>query len=76
MSPKVSDLTVEELLKLLRQEMRDLVLEAVREVITDIEARPETGKRPPLDIPVLDVGPWPEGLELISREEMYGDDGR
>jgi hypothetical protein len=27
------------------------------------------------DFPVIDVGPWPEGLSL-RREEMYGDDGR
>lgn len=32
-------------------------------------------ERPPLDLPVDDLGPWPEGLTL-SREEMYGDDGR
>ena len=25
--------------------------------------------------PVIDVGPWPEGLSL-RREDMYGDDGR
>ncbi len=28
-----------------------------------------------LDFPVDDLGPWPEGLSL-SREDMYGDDGR
>jgi hypothetical protein len=27
------------------------------------------------DFPVIDVGPWPEGLSL-RREDMYGDDGR
>jgi hypothetical protein len=27
------------------------------------------------DIPVVDVGPWPEGLSL-RREDMYGDDER
>jgi hypothetical protein len=27
------------------------------------------------DFPIIDVGPWPEGLSL-RREEMYGDDGR
>ncbi len=26
-------------------------------------------------LPVLDLGPWPKGLSL-SREVMYGDDGR
>ena len=29
----------------------------------------------PLDFPVDDLGPWPEGLSL-HRENMYGDDGR
>ncbi len=29
----------------------------------------------PLDFPVDDLGPWPEGLSL-RREDMYGDDGR
>jgi len=28
-----------------------------------------------LDFPVDDLGIWPEGLSL-SREDMYGDDGR
>ncbi len=27
------------------------------------------------DFPVIDVGPWTEGLSL-RREDMYGDDGR
>ena len=27
------------------------------------------------DIPIIDVGPWPENLSL-RREEMYGDDQR
>lgn len=29
----------------------------------------------PLNFPVDDLGPWPEGLSL-RREDMYGDDGR
>jgi hypothetical protein len=32
----------------------------------------------PFDIdalPLLDLGPWPDGLAL-RREDMYGDDGR
>jgi hypothetical protein len=27
------------------------------------------------DFPVIDVGPWSEGLSM-RREDMYGDDGR
>ncbi len=30
---------------------------------------------PPLDFPVIDVGPWPENLSL-RREDMYNDWGR
>ena len=36
--------------------------------------KPTTGNEP-LDFPVDDLGPWPEGLGL-RREDMYGDDGR
>ncbi|UBF29266.1 hypothetical protein K9N68_16375 [Kovacikia minuta CCNUW1] len=32
-------------------------------------------KSPPLDLPVISVGTWPANLSL-SREDMYGDDGR
>jgi len=32
-------------------------------------------KRPPLDFPVHDCGPWPEDLSL-RREDMYDDWGR
>ena len=32
-------------------------------------------EREPLDLPIHDVGPWPEGLSL-RREDMYGDFGR
>lgn len=28
-----------------------------------------------LDLPLIDVGPWPENLSL-RREDLYGDDGR
>lgn len=38
------------------------------------ELTPET-ERPPLNLPLYDVGPWPEGLSL-RREDMYGDFGR
>jgi len=34
--------------------------------------------RRPFDVaalPVVDLGPWPEGVTL-RREEIYGDDGR
>jgi hypothetical protein len=32
-------------------------------------------KRPPLSLPVHDLGPWPAGLSL-RREDIYGDDER
>ena len=68
---RVSDLTVDELLTLLRGEMRVIVREAVREAI---ENTPIQSKRSPLDLPKLDLE-WLQGVELISREEYYGDDG-
>ena len=38
--------------------------------------QPPTSTDPVLDdLPVRDLGPWPEGLSL-RREDMYGDDGR
>ena len=38
------------------------------------EAVPEP-ERPPLELPVINAGAWPEGLSL-RREDIYGDDGR
>lgn len=32
-------------------------------------------KRRPLDLPLHDSGPWPEGF-TVRREEIYDDDGR
>jgi hypothetical protein len=40
-----------------------------------IDDRPIGPKSDLSDFPVIDVGPWPEGLSL-RREDMYGDDGR
>lgn len=45
------------------------------DVVLVLEEKPEQTKRPPLDFPVDDLGPWPEGLSL-RREDMYDDDGR
>jgi hypothetical protein len=34
------------------------------------------GEKPfPYNLPVYDVGPWPEGF-TVSREQIYDDDGR
>jgi hypothetical protein len=45
-------------------------------VVLVVEETPQPEpERPPLIMPVHDVGPWPEGLSL-RREDMYGDDGR
>lgn len=51
----------------------------VEDFVDFLRERSTTGKRTtakePLDFPVDDPGPWPEGLSL-RREDMYGDDGR
>ncbi len=45
------------------------------QVVLVIEEQVLPVKRPPLELPTIDVGPWPEGLSL-RREDMYDDDGR
>ncbi len=69
-TPRVSDMTVEELTALLRGLIRDAVREALA------QGQPSSpSQRPPLELPLIDVGPWPEGVTL-SREEWYDDNGR
>jgi hypothetical protein len=46
-----------------------------RVVLVIDEAPLEEVIRPPLDLPTIDVGPWPERLSL-RREDMYDDSGR
>ena len=36
----------------------------------------KTNDKEPLNFPVDNLGPWPEGLRSLHRENMYGDDGR
>ena len=53
---------------------------AAGEYTARIEISEQPGPQPPTDLdlddlPVHDLGPWPEGLSL-RREDMYGDDGR
>ncbi|MEE8056627.1 MAG: hypothetical protein V3T17_02145 [Pseudomonadales bacterium] len=35
----------------------------------------DTGKRPSLDFPVINVGQWPDDLSM-RREDLYNNDGR
>ena len=71
MSTRVTELSIDEL--------RALVEDAVRRVLHEETQQDKQDKqiteRPPLDIPILDVGPWPDNL-TIRREDMYGDDER
>ncbi len=71
----VNELTVEELMDLLKHEMQDVVRAAVRDVIAETKSD-QQDQMAILDIPSLDVGEWPAELSLLSREDMYGDDGR
>ena len=53
---------------------------AAGEYIAWIEMPEQPGPQLPTDLdmddlPVHDLGPWPEGLSL-RREDIYGDDGR
>jgi hypothetical protein len=52
------------------------VLPGNHRVILVLDETPLPARRASVfDFPVIDVGPWPEGLSL-RREDMYGDDGR
>lgn len=66
----VNELTVAELMNLLKHEMQDVVRAAVRDAM--VETKPyQQDQMAILDIPSLDVGEWPAGLTLLSREDMY-----
>jgi len=50
--------------------------EGEHRVVVVIEEQPaKKGKRPPLDFPVDNWGPWPENLS-VKREDMYDEWGR
>jgi hypothetical protein len=71
---RVSDMTVDELWKALHDKIQMLIREELRTALHEPE-RGERNKRPLLNLPVIDLGPWPEHLTL-RREELYGDDER
>ncbi len=63
---RVGDLTLDELRIFLREELKSLIHEAVQDALAT------EGKRPArLELPVLDLGPWPENFveEREGREE-------
>lgn len=70
-APKVTDLTVEALQILIRNTVREVIKE---ELASQNEISPTQHSL--LDIPPLSVGEWPEGLQLLSREEYYDDNDR
>ncbi|HEY5603195.1 MAG TPA: DUF2281 domain-containing protein [Gammaproteobacteria bacterium] len=63
------------------EKLRSLPPERIEEVADFVDFLKQrmqakrTDKREPLDFPVISVGQWPEDMSL-SREDMYGDDGR
>lgn len=71
----ISEMTTDELRAFLRQEIRDIVREAVREALNEQPNASRPPLRSPLEIPVVDI-PWHPGLEAMSREDYYGDEGR
>ncbi len=92
---RVADLTVEELVSIIRSAVREAVQTASVEngthtlpvqpeaeaywVQVDDTLPPYTPAKNPQglrDLPPIHLGPMREGVQLISREEFYGDDGR
>ena len=75
---RIGDLTVDEFWESLEDKLRMLIREELQRVLHEIETKTTDTPNQSglLSLPALNVGPWPEGLKLLSREEMYGDDDR
>lgn len=69
----VADLTLDQLVDLLRVEMKRIARETVQEVIQE---RPlhSHDQRAIFDIPLLQLDPRHTALTLIGREGIYDDD--
>ena len=63
---RVSDLTVEQL--------RALIRGVVREELRQAQELATPDQRALLQLEPLRVGRWPDGLQLLSREEYYDDE--
>jgi hypothetical protein len=70
-TPRLSDLTIDDLWALLR----DRVQELVRETLDKESQETDRLHNDLSDFPVDSYGSWPEDLSL-RREDMYGDDER
>ena len=64
---KIQSLPIDRIMEV--EDFVDFLKERVRQRKTSMTSKQS------LDFPVDDLGVWPEGLSL-SREDMYGDDGR
>lgn len=65
---RIADLTVAEFSTL----MSTLIQNAIQEALAPQSPPRPSLIRPPLNLPLIDVGAWPEGLTL-RREEIYGE---
>ena len=70
---RVADLTVDELWESLQDKLQALIHDELQKAIREIVMvqRDMPNQSGLLSLPTLDVGPWPEGLKLLSREEFY-----
>lgn len=72
-STLVTELTVEELIIIIQQAVKNAMSAPKTEPIPDEQPRDQWGI---LDIPPLSIDPRHPALHILSREEMYDDDGR
>ena len=73
----LSQQALDELVTRLRHEIRLIVQQELRDALqTPLPSPEKDSLRLPTDLPVLDIGPWPETPGSLRREEIYGDDGR
>ena len=59
--------------KITLEEVWELAEQLPQEDREELVKRLRIQKRPPLNLPVIDVGPWPDELSL-RREDWYDDE--
>lgn len=73
----LSQQDMDELVTRLTIEIRLIVQQELQDVLQKQSLNPSASSTDlALDLPILDVGPWPNELGSLSREELYSDDER
>ena len=73
----LSQQDMDELVTRLTIEIRLIVQQELQDVLQKQSLNPSASSTDlALDLPILDVGPWPNEMGSLSRVELYSDDER